>query len=218
MEKYRTRESEQGSFVDFERDRDELEAAKRRLSRLIRLNSEFTPPGSTNLRNSFEDLPAATAYEKAYPLLGLWMGILPPSAFFLRIAVDRPGGDLGVLFLVTALVCSTAAATGYFTGKIVGKIVRELADFPWPARLAALPFVGITWGILAGGAGGAMIMLLGAIPGAFIGALAGFAALPVFAILHSALLKYEGFERKHVYPAAIGVAATIAALILGFPA
>ncbi|HUF04077.1 MAG TPA: hypothetical protein VMM38_07865 [Aridibacter sp.] len=145
------------------------------------------------------------------------MGILPPSAFFLRIALGAPGNEIGLFFLVTLLVGSAAATTGYFTGKIVGTIVKELDGFPWPARFTALPFVGLTWGILAGGAGGALVFLFGAIPGAVIGAAAGFAALPVFATLHSALRQKTGIEKRHLYPTAIGVAGTIAALILGIP-
>ncbi|QQS41789.1 MAG: hypothetical protein IPM63_02245 [Acidobacteriota bacterium] len=131
--------------------------------------------------------------------------------------MDIPADDASSLVLITLLVTSAAAAVGYFTGKIVGKIVRELDEFSLPARLAMLPFVGITWGILAGGAGGAVIFLFGAIPGAVIGAAAGFAALPAFALLHSALRKGEFIQRKHLYPSAIGVAATLAAMILGYP-
>ncbi|MCO6510458.1 MAG: hypothetical protein J5I65_06660 [Aridibacter famidurans] len=217
MEKHRYKENETGYSAEIEHGPDEVAFAERRLNRLIELNAEYAALSKREVSDETH-LPGAVGYERSFAILGLWTGILPPAAFFLRLATDSPGDDVGAYFLITSLVTSAAAATGYFTGKIVGKIVRELDQFSLPARFAMLPFVGTTWGILAGGAGGAPIFLFGAIPGAVIGAAAGCAALPVFSLLHSALRQGDVIERRHLYPSAIGVAATLAALILGFPA
>jgi len=79
------------------------------------------------------------------------------------------------------------------------------------------PFIGILWGIMAGGAGGVIIFLVGAIFGAFIGGMVGGAALPLFLIFHRLLRKGEFIEQKHFLPIAFGITFTICSFILGLP-
>ncbi len=81
--------------------------------------------------------------------------------------------------------------------------------------ILALPFVGILWGILSGGAGGAVILLFGAIFGAILGGIVGSFALPVFTILHRLLKKGDQIERKHFLPLAFGITFIISAFMLG---
>lgn len=159
----------------------------------------------------------AVGYDRAFALLGASLGLLPPAAIFIKAALNASSNEIGVFFLLTWLVTAGASATGYFTGKLVGRIVKELTEFSWPIFLLSLPFVGITWGILSGGVGGAFILLIGAIPGAVIGAAVGMAALPAFSLLHAALKDGEFIDKRKLYPAIFAVSGLIAALILGFP-
>ncbi len=121
------------------------------------------------------------------------------------------------LLLLFSLVVLGSTVTGYFTGKIVGNIVAEIERFSWPLMIALLPFIGVTWGIIAGGAGGIFIFLFGAIPGAVIGGAVGAFALTLFTIAHRLLNEGGELRRGKLPPLAIGVSALAASIILGFP-
>jgi hypothetical protein len=121
------------------------------------------------------------------------------------------------LFLLFGLVVLGSSVCGFFTGKLVGKVVAEIEKFSWPLMIAVLPFIGITWGILAGGAGGAFVFVFGAIFGAVIGGAVGGFALTVFTVIHRLLGVNGEFEGGRLPPIAIGVSALAAAIILGFP-
>jgi len=85
----------------------------------------------------------------------------------------------------------------------------------WSYMLFSLPFVGMLWGILAGGAGGIIIFVIGAIFGAALGGAVGMAALPALAVFHRLLKKGDQLDRKHFLPIAFGIIFTISAFILG---
>lgn len=193
----------------------DTDAAGRRLERLNILNAEIESRLAE--MDSPRKRPAAkgVGFEHAYSLLGASLGTIPPGAFFLRIILDKSSSDLSALSLLGVLVVFTASLTGFFSGRIVGRIVRELHAYRWPLMLAALPFVGITWGLIAGGAGGAIIFLIGAIPGAVMGAAVGSVALTIFAAIHRILKRGDEIERGLFVPAAIGISAVIAAAFLG---
>jgi hypothetical protein len=193
----------------------DLAAAERRLEALITLNAEFESENSGERRAPVSDL---SAYSKTYSFLGLSLGVIPSTAFFIRIFSESPGGRVEPwVFILFGLVVLGSSVCGYFTGKLVGRIVAEIETFSWPLMIALLPFIGVTWGILAGGAGGVFIFLFGAIPGAVIGGAVGAFAMTVFTILHR-LLSVDGELRGgKLPPLAMGVSALAAALILGFP-
>ena len=79
----------------------------------------------------------------------------------------------------------------------------------------ALPFVGILWGVIAGGAGGAIIFIVGAFFGALLGASVGGFALPFFVIFHRLFKSGDKIDRKHFLPLAFGVSFIISAFFLG---
>lgn len=155
--------------------------------------------------------------EKTYAYLGLLLGTFPPAAFFVKFALDsriwQSDGAwiIGVLFIVNLI----SAIVGYFSGKFIAVSVREMEKYSWRMMLLAAPFIGMLWGIIAGGAGGVIIFIFGAIFGAFLGALVGGAALPVFTIFHRLLKKGEMIELKHFLPLAFGITLTICSFILG---
>ncbi len=81
--------------------------------------------------------------------------------------------------------------------------------------MTTLPFVGILWGIMAGGAGGIISFVVGAFFGPLIGSLVGAAALPFFSIFHRLLKRGDKMENKHFLPLAFGIAFIISAFFLG---
>ena len=94
--------------------------------------------------------------EKAFSIFGLMLGLIPPATIFGKWAYEGgmlEKGEAGwfLLFLAVNLI---SAITGYFSGKTVGKIVSNLEQLSWTKMLLAMPFIGILWGIISGGAGG----------------------------------------------------------------
>lgn len=153
---------------------------------------------------------------KAFSYFGLMLGIFPPAAIFAKFLFASTGK--GDRFLIVGFILAMniiTAIVGYFSGKMIGRIVRESETYSWHLMILLMPFVGILWGILTGGAGGAIVFLIGAVFGAAFGAIIGGAAIPVFAIFHRLLKKGEMIELKHFLPVAFGITFTICAFILG---
>ncbi len=157
------------------------------------------------------------AHKEAFAFLGLLLGAFPPAAilarFFLngRIFRREDAWILGLLIAVNLV----SAAVGYFSGKLIGTVVRESEKLSWTKMILLLPFVGILWGILAGGAGGLAIFIIGAFFGAFLGAMVGSVALPLFTVFHRSLKRGDMIELKHLLPLAFGTSLAITAFILG---
>lgn len=154
---------------------------------------------------------------QTFAYFGLLLGIFPPLAIFVRFFSGKGifrREDLWILGVV-AVINLITAVVGYFSGKFIGKIVAELENLSWSYMIFSLPFIGILWGILAGGAGGIIVFFIGAIFGALFGAMVGGAALPAFALLHRTLKKGDQFDRRHFLPVAFGITFIISAFILG---
>lgn len=155
--------------------------------------------------------------EKTYAYLGLLLGTFPPAAFFTKFAIDsrtalgEEAWIFGILFIVNLI----SAVVGYFSGKLISKSVREAEKYSWWTMFLVLPFVGMFWGMMAGGAGGAIIFIFGAFFGAILGALVGGVALPVFTIFHRLFKRGDVIELKHFLPIAFGITFAICSFILG---
>ncbi len=155
--------------------------------------------------------------KQAYAWFGLLLGTFPPAAIFTRFLTNSGSlnnGDLWILGVI-AIVNVISAVVGYFSGKLIGKIVGELEKNSWLAMFFALPFVGILWGILSGGAGGSIIFVIGAFFGALLGSAVGSVALPAFTLFHRLLKKGDMIDRKHFLPMAFGITFIICGFILG---
>lgn len=203
-------------------DLSDLETAEQRLNTLLLLNAEFDKLHQDEERANHSQ-GAAGMYNpvgsrNAFSILGLALGLLPPSGFFLRLVAEK-GVDNGEGWVIGlfCLVVLASTLTGFLTGRLVGRIAAEVEEFSWPLMIAVLPFIGITWGILAGGAGGAFLFLIGAIPGAVIGAAVGCVALTAFTVVHRSLARGGEVERSHLIPLAFGVSGAIAAIFMGIP-
>jgi len=108
-----------------------------------------------------------------------------------------------------------SAVVGFLSGKWIGKMVTNVEQMPWVSMLILLPFIGTLWGFMAGGAGGFIFFVVGAIFGALIGGVVGAAALSVFGILHRIVQRGGLIETKHFLPLSLGVTFTICSVILG---
>jgi hypothetical protein len=213
-----SRQINHASIADFD-GADEL--VRQRIDLLLQANAEIAREKSTFLSEQ-EKLEALLmknplSVEKTFAYLGLLLGTFPPAALFTRLFIDARifrGEDVWILGIV-AIVILISALAGYFSGKFIGKIVFELEKLSWSKMLAALPFVGIFWGIIAGGAGGIIILGIGALFGAIVGGLVGGAALPFFSIFHRLLKRVDKIESKHFLPLAFGIAFIISAFFLG---
>lgn len=197
------------------------EVSQRRLDVLLKLNREIAIERS-RYRSDREKLEAEMMRnpldaEKTFARYGLMLGAFPPASIFARwmMSVDfRNGGEMWVMWLLGVVVLLSSIA-GYFSGKVVGKAVRKVENHSWSAMVLATPFIGILWGMAAGGAGGIIIFGIGAIFGAILGAAVGAVALPVFALLHRLVKRGDLIEQKHFLPLAFGVTLTICSFILG---
>jgi hypothetical protein len=212
------RQINHASFADFDGD---SELARQRLDLLLEANVEIAREKSTFIFER-EELEASLmknplSVEKTFARLGLLLGVFPPTALFTRFFIDSrifQGEDVWILG-IAAIVTLVSTVVGYFSGKFIGNIVFELEKMSWSKMLTALPFIGIFWGIMAGGAGGIIILGIGAFFGAVVGGLVGGAALPIFSIFHRLLKRDDKIESKHFLPLAFGIAFIISAFFLG---
>ena len=192
-----------------------------RLNSLLALNAETALEKAT-YRSEREKTEAALMTNpltdrQAFAYFGLLLGIFPPAAMFTRFVISEGNfrNDDFWLIGVMAIINLISALVGYFSGKFIGKTVGELEKTSWTKMLFVLPFIGIVWGILAGGAGGIIVFIIGALFGASLGAMVGSVALPIFTIFHRLFKKGDVIERKQFMPLAFGVTLIICAFILG---
>ncbi|MDH3492686.1 MAG: hypothetical protein OEM82_03985 [Acidobacteriota bacterium] len=197
--------------------------ALRRLELLRIENEGFEKSGEQGLLSSLKNQNAGTSAvlstETAVAQLGLLTGSIPTTAIFLKLIFDGPGnsdpaGIVALTLLILIAIGATSAA-GYFSGKLTGKILAELETGPWVPMVFSLPFIGATWGLLSGAAGGFILLGVGSIFGGAIGATVGAAVLTAFGILHRAIKDGEQIERNRFLPLAFGITGSVAAFILG---
>ena len=200
---------------------DNGEATLQRLDALLALNAE-TALEKKMFRSEREKTEAALMANpltdrQVFAYFGLLLGIFPPAAIFTRFFIydGNLRGDEFWMIGVAAIINLISAIVGYFSGKVVGKAVGKLEQTSWTKMLLALPFIGILWGLLAGGAGGIIVFVVGAVFGAAIGAMVGGVALPAFTIFHRWLKKGDFIDRKHFLPLAFGIVFIICAFIFG---
>lgn len=154
---------------------------------------------------------------QTFSYFGLILGTFLPASMFTRFLIDAGGlknQDLWILGILV-IVNLISAVVGFFSGKLIGKIVREVETYPWWNMLLLLPFIGAFWGIMAGGAGGIIILIIGAFFGALLGGIVGSVALPAFTVFHRLLKKGDMIDRKHFLPLAFGITFIICGFILG---
>ncbi len=197
------------------------ELAEKRLNTLLMINAEIADEKALYVseREKFESemMKNPLSSEKAFSYLGLLLGTFPPAAIFTKFFIENGSlrNDEFWIIGVLAIVNLISAVVGFFSGKLIGKMVRETEKISWWRMLVLLPFIGMLWGIMSGGAGGIIIFIIGALFGAYFGAIVGSIALPIFTIFHRLLKKGDFIERNQFLPIALGITFVICGLILG---
>jgi hypothetical protein len=160
---------------------------------------------------------------KAYRVLGLSLGTLPPAAIFLKLfgyGLFGPAAwwkepRLSIVLLVMNLIC---AVVGYF---IAGTLSRPDDRTPRDGDSGIelffrLPLTGLAWGAVTGGAGGAICILYG--PFALFGPLCaipvGIVGFTAFGILHGRFQRGGMIERRVLRLLSSGISLIISILIL----
>jgi hypothetical protein len=176
----------------------------------------------TLYRSERERLEAVTMrgpvkISKAYRYFGLMLGAVPPAAIVLRLLTTEPiirPGQLAFLLLI-AFAGLVTGLVGYFSGKLTAKTVKRAEKFALPNRVVLIAFVGMTWGIVCGTAGGVFIFVVGAFPAALMGAATGFLTLPIFATLLNFARSGDRVSLSRFLPISLGIVMSIAAFIFG---
>jgi hypothetical protein len=166
--------------------------------------------------------PLTTA--DAYAWFGTLLGLFPPFAIFGRIlghALSEgtlrhsPTADVllfwGLLLLVVNAVC---CLVGRKFGAHLGRKMHDPRRWSWPMFLFSSLMMAVAWGLVAGGAGGALVFGIGAIFGVVCAVPVALVAFPVFAVLHRLLSHGGMIEGRRLWPLVFGVPLTVAALIL----
>jgi len=196
------------------------ETALKNLSILLEINAENAREKarfrSDKERREAEALRRPLDPKKAFSYFGLMLGVLPPATIFTSFAVETDVLRNGVWVIGILLIMNLlSAVVGFFSGRWIGRMVAGLEKMSWTKMIVLLPFVGILWGFMAGGASGFVVFGFGAIFGAIIGGMVGAVALTAFGIFHRLLQRGRLIEAKHFLPLALGVTFCICSFILG---
>lgn len=156
---------------------------------------------------------------KAYALLGLLLGLLPPAVIFYRIFGYGLGGhsraaDEGWLLLLCLAMNTVSAVAGCAMGSVWGRQVDALERSTWHGTVLGAIFMGLTWGAVTGMFGGLLFFGVGAVAGIFCAVPVGAVAYLLFTPLHRLLARGGMIDARHFWPLACGVTFSIAALIL----
>ncbi len=177
------------------------------------LKASRTPDGELYAAAAAAAIKDPVTTEGAFRWFGLAIGTFGPMAIFTKLISS---GSAEPLFIVLAALANiTTAAAGFLSGEHIGRLVTEIRRMPLPATVVMTPLLGMVWGIISGGLGGAFFWLFGAIPAAVAGGIFGAAAISIFTPLF-AFASYTGvIERNRLVPLIIGTVFTLCAFILG---
>ena len=216
-----TREKNSFEFASIIGNGDGDEHTPERLNALLAANQKIKLE-KANYRNEQERFEASLmkspiTTEKAFAYFGAMLGLFPPFAMFAKFYFDSQIHRNPEPGVIAFMVCMNAIClgVGYFSGKIVGKLVSQVEKMSWTKMLLIVPFIGVLWGIMTGGAGGVIVFVIGAFFGAIIASLVGGVAIPAFTIFHRLLKKGDVIEEKLFFPIAMGITCAITAFILG---
>lgn len=150
--------------------------------------------------------------ERAFARFGLLLGLLPPAAIFIRLALlFHFAAAFCLIFIPTLLVC---ALLGRMTGANVGRTFDESERGSWIRTIIDALEDAFIWAVATGAAGGAIFFGVGAIFGLVCALPVAMLAFALFAPLHRLLARDGMIDARHLAPLAWGINLTISALIL----
>jgi hypothetical protein len=157
--------------------------------------------------------------EDAYAWFGTFLGLFPPFAIFVRIfgGGSNWGGIPPAAFLWLALLLAMNAAccvAGRKFGRLFGRGFGDPRARSWLGNLLFSAMIGGAWGAGTGALGGALFFLIGGIFGIVCAIPVALATFPIFAALHRAQSHGGMIEEGDLWPLAMGIPLTAAALIL----
>lgn len=158
--------------------------------------------------------------ERAYALVGLMLGALPPAAIFAKLfgfglfdgLLHLHPAD-GAIFFLCAIMNVTCSLMGYGMGSVLSRHAIRLERNSWIRMLTLMPLLGAAWGVLTGMTGGFFFFGIGTFFGAAFGIPIGALAFLIFAILHRTLQRGGMIEARHLVPLVCSISAIIAVLI-----
>lgn len=156
--------------------------------------------------------------ERAYALFGMLLGAWPPAAIFYRFlsfATPLNSYDVSFLFSLCLLMNMVCMLVGRKVGAQIGRSIDEIEHKSWSRMVVLAALSGLWWGVATGAAGGALCFGTGAIFGALLALPVGFVGFIFFTAFHRAVARGGMIDARHFWPLSCGVAAFIAALILG---
>jgi hypothetical protein len=153
---------------------------------------------------------------RAYSILGLLLGTLPPAAIFTRIFdYGTRGSDvfppLLILCVLMNLVCGVV---GMKMGSALSDSVKTSERSSWHRMLLTVMLLGMAWGAVTGSAGGLLFFGIGALFGAICAIPVGIMAFLAFTILHRLLARGGMIDARHFWPLACGLTLATTTLIL----
>jgi hypothetical protein len=152
----------------------------------------------------------------AYAWFGLFLGLFPPAAIFSRLFVSGWGNSKALLWVCLSVVAlAVCGALGHKVARFVGRSIGEPRRYGLPQLMAVAALFGAFWGMLTGGAGGAVFFGVGSLAGAFLAVPIGAAAFPLFALLHRQLSRGGMIEENLNWPLAFGLPLIIAVAVVG---
>ncbi len=161
--------------------------------------------------------------ERAFALFGLALGTIVPAAIFARMfgygLINPATPDYVVntgLFMLCLMMNLVCALAGYAMGSTISRTGLKLERSSWIQMLCFLPFLGAFWGLITGLTGGVFFFGIGGIIGPLFAIPVGIVGFTILCILHRLLERGGMIELRHMMPIAMGLAMTMAALVLGY--
>jgi hypothetical protein len=188
-----------------------------RLRWLVAANAEADRRERLRRRRPFDEQEALlmrrpVPTELAFARFGLLLGLLPPAAIFIRLALlFHFAAAFYLIFTPMLLVC---ALLGRMTGANVGRTFDESERGSWCRTLVDALEDAFIWAAATGAAGGAIFFGVGAIFGFVCALPVAMLAFALFAPLHRLLARDGMIDARHLAPLAWGINLTISALIL----
>ncbi len=192
-----------------------------RLNALLAENAEFARR-RVLYRSYQEEIDALSmrsplTAKQAYGYLGLFLGILPPAAYFIRMGgygID-PNFYNPVPFFLLFFMNAVCALVGWKMGKVLGDNIQKLERSSWSKMFGFVSLLALVWAAATGFAGGAIVFLIGGLFGAVFAAPVALAGFLMFAVVHRLMERGHLIEKANVLPMAVGISLIISAFILG---
>jgi hypothetical protein len=152
---------------------------------------------------------------EAFAWFGTFLGLFPPAAIFARVLERGIRNDADLVVLLFCIVMNAiCCVVGRVMGGHLGGKFGDPRERAWGMTLLSAVLFALVWAVATGAAGGAPVVGIGAIFGAFCALPVALVGFPAFMLLHRLLSRGGMIEERHLWPLAFGVPCVIAAVIM----